>query len=111
MPPPLPQATCTRCGKSIDADDIYCRNCGRRQGAGGTWYYSTAGIVFLALFAIGPFALILIWKSTRMGAVAKKVLTGFIVVYTALTIYYSYQIIILVLAEMTELSEVMSGIR
>ncbi len=46
-----------------------------------------------------------------MGAVAKKVLTGFIVVYTALTIYYSYQIIILVLAEMTELSEVMSGIR
>ena len=46
-----------------------------------------------------------------MGAVAKKVLTGFIVVYATFTIYYSYQIIILVLAEMTELSEVMSGIR
>lgn len=110
MPPPLPQATCVHCSKSIEADDIYCRHCGRRQGVGGAWYYSTAWILFLAFFVIGPFGLILVWKSARMGAVAKKILTALIFVYTAVTAYFFYQIIILVLAEMTELNEVMRGI-
>ena len=70
----------------------------------------TAWILFLAFFVIGPFGLILVWKSARMGAVAKKILTALIFVYTAVTAYFFYQIIILVLAEMTELNEVMRGI-
>lgn len=109
MPPPLAQATCVRCSKSIDADDIYCRHCGRRQGAGDAWYYSTTWIALLAFLAIGPFALILVWKSTRMGAVTKIVLAALIVVYTAVSAYYFYQLIILILAQMAELNEVMSG--
>ena len=109
MPPPLPQVACVRCGKSIDADDVHCRHCGRRQGVGSAWYYSTAWIAFLAFFVIGPFALILVWKSTRMGAVAKKVLTALIVVSTVVSIYYFYQLIILLLAEMVKLNEVMGS--
>lgn len=35
MPPPLLQATCIRCRKSIDADDVYCRHCGGRAGGRG----------------------------------------------------------------------------
>ena len=111
MPPPLPRAACVRCERSIDADDIHCRHCGRRQGAGDAWYYSTAWIAFLAFLVIGPFALILIWKSTRMGAAAKKVLTAFIVLYTVVSIYYFYQLILLILTEMTELNQIMSGFR
>ncbi len=110
MPPPLLQATCIRCRKSIDADDVYCRHCGGRQGAGDDWYYSTAWIAFLAFVAIGPFALILVWKSTRMGAVAKKVLAALIVVYTAVLTYYLYETIVLLLAAMAELNEVMGGL-
>ena len=109
MPPPLPQVACVRCGKSIDADDVHCRHCGWRQGAGDAWYYGTAWIALLAFLVIGPFALILVWKSTRMGAGAKKVLTALIVVSTVVSIYYFYQLIILLLAEMVKLNEVMGG--
>ena len=108
MPPPLAGAICVYCGKNIDTNDTFCRHCGRRQGAGDAWYYSTASIAFLAFFVLGPFALILVWKSTRMGAVAKKVLTALIVVYTGVSIYYFYQMIVLILAQMAELDEVMS---
>lgn len=111
MPPPLAQAACLHCSKSIGADDIYCRHCGRRQGAGDAWYYGTAWIALLAFLLIGPFALILVWKSTRMGAAAKIVLAALIVVYTAVSAYYFYQLIILIFAQMAELNKVMSGIQ
>ncbi|MCH7909337.1 MAG: hypothetical protein IIB38_06940 [Candidatus Hydrogenedentes bacterium] len=109
MPPPIARATCVRCGKGIDVDDIHCRHCGQRQGAGDAWYYNAAWIAFLAFFVIGPFALILVWKSTRMGAVAKIVLAALIVVYAAVSAYYFYQLIILILAELAALNEVMRG--
>lgn len=108
MLPSLPQVTCDYCGKSIDDTDKYCRFCGRRQRVGDAWYYSIAWIAFLAFFVIGPFALILVWKSTRMPAVVKKCLAALIVGYTAVSAYYFYQMMIFLLAEMAELDEVMS---
>lgn len=107
MQSPLVQAACGRCRKSIDADDAYCRHCGARQAAGDNWYYSTAWIAFLAFVVIGPFALILVWKSTRMGVVTKMVMAALIVVYTVVLSYYFYETIILLLAAMAELNEVM----
>lgn len=110
MPPPLVQLTCVRCAKKIDAEDVFCRYCGGRQGGGDSWYYSVLGIAFLAFLVIGPFALVLVWKSTRMGVVAKRVLGGLIVVYSVATAYYFYRLIVLVSAQMRELSEVLGSV-
>ncbi len=107
MQPPLVQTACSRCRKSIDADDAYCRHCGARHAAGDDWYYSTAWIAFLAFVVIGPFALVLVWKSTRMGAVTKKVMTVLIVAYTLVLSYYFYETIILLVETLARLNEVM----
>ena len=109
-PPPLPQSTCVHCGKPIDVgdahcrhcgkrppvsqlvcvhckmpingDDVHCRHCGKRQGPAGAWYFKPVWILVLALLAIGPLALILVWKSPLMEANVKVAMAGFIVVYT-----------------------------
>lgn len=107
LPPPLPGARCVYCHKAIHADDTYCRHCGRRQGAGDAWYYDSLWIAFLAFVAIGPFALILVWKSTRMGPAAKYILATLILIYTAITGYYFYILIAIILEQMADLDEVM----
>jgi hypothetical protein len=92
LPPPLPGTLCAFCHKDIGAENSYCPHCGKRQGSGDAWYYSVVSVAFLAFFVIGPFALPLVWKSSRMGATTKYVLTALILVYAAITAYALYAV-------------------
>lgn len=62
---------CWRCDRAIDATDRYCRACGEGQGAALAWYYRPIWIVLLALTALGPFAVILIWRTPALGRTSK----------------------------------------
>lgn len=62
---------CWRCAHPIDDVDRYCRACGEGQGRFLAWYYRPVWIVLLALTALGPFALILVMRTPRLGAAAK----------------------------------------
>lgn len=108
-PPGAPKG-CLQCGKSIGREDAYCRYCGKRQDGGDAWYYNPAWIVLLAFFVIGPFALILVWKTPQMGAASKRILTVLIVLYTLATFYYFYKMIVLIWAEMAEFNEIVNQI-
>ncbi|MDP7638638.1 MAG: hypothetical protein QGG73_02830, partial [Candidatus Hydrogenedentes bacterium] len=88
LPQSLPDAHCVYCRKAIGAEDAFCRHCGKLQSAGSAWYYEPLWVAILAFLAIGPFALILVWKSTRMGPVTKYILAALILLYTAVTAYF-----------------------
>ncbi len=74
------------------------------------WYYRPAWILALALVAIGPIALILVWKSPQMSRAEKIVMATAIVVYTALTVYFMYKLTALELRYMRQFSDVMRQI-
>lgn len=104
---------CVHCLKAIDAEDTHCRHCGRPQRIGGAWYYSPlwiAAIAFLALGPLAPFALILLWKSTRMGPGAKCILAALILAYTIVTWYYTYIAYAIFLDLYSDFREVLEGI-
>jgi len=75
---------CWDCEKSIEEADAYCRYCGKGQGGHIPWYYHPLGLTFLALFALGPLTLPLIWKSPKLEARGRWVGT---ILLTALTCY------------------------
>ena len=110
LPPPLPGARCLYCRKAVDADDAYCRHCGRLQRGGDAWYYDPVWVAVLAFVAIGPFALILVWKSGRMGPTTKYILATLILIYTAITAYLFYVVIGYYLEWFAEFDEVMKRI-
>ena len=53
--------------------DHYCRGCGEGQGPALAWYYRPLWILVLALTALGPFAIVLIMRTPRLGVGAKWV--------------------------------------
>ena len=73
--PPVPDlnATCWSCGGAVDASDRYCRHCGQGQGAFLAWYYRPLWIALLALTALGPFVLPLVWRTPRLDRTGKWV--------------------------------------
>jgi hypothetical protein len=62
---------CWSCHRALDPDDRYCRRCGQGQGAFVAWYYRPLWIALLAFTALGPFALLLIWRTPRLGTSGK----------------------------------------
>ena len=62
---------CWRCDGAVDSSDRFCRHCGEGQGPALAWYYRPLWIALLALTALGPFAVILIWRTPRLGRSAK----------------------------------------
>lgn len=64
-------ARCWQCDRTIEASDRYCRACGEGQGAALAWYYRPLWIAVLALTALGPFAVVLIMRTPRLGRAAK----------------------------------------
>jgi len=64
---------CWKCDRAIDAEDRFCRGCGEGQGTALTWYYRPIWIALLALTALGPFALLLIWRTPALERTAKWV--------------------------------------
>jgi hypothetical protein len=89
-PPPVPQVHCRRCFKVIDATDGFCRYCGQNQSPSEAWYYHPVWILVLSFAVLGPFALPLVWMSSRMTRKIKWILTAVIVIYTLLVFYYFY---------------------
>lgn len=69
---------CWRCDHPIDAADRYCRRCGQGQGAWLPWYYRPLGILVLALTALGPFVLPLVWRTPRLDRRGRWVATAFV---------------------------------
>jgi hypothetical protein len=62
---------CWHCGRAVDGSDRFCRGCGEGQGAALAWYYRPLWIAVLALTALGPFAVVLIMRTPRLGRAAK----------------------------------------
>lgn len=62
---------CWRCDHAIDPSDRYCRSCGQGQGASLAWYYRPLWIAVLALTALGPFALLLVWRTPQLDRTSK----------------------------------------
>lgn len=109
-PPDIPRSMvtlCKKCGRPIDRHFAYCPYCGYRQQAGHSWYHDPVWIAVLALFVIGPFALPLVWRSSRMSHTAKLIYTAGILVYTAITVYYLFQVIALTWRVFGDLGDVL----
>jgi len=84
---------CVSCGKTIEAVSRFCSHCGKRQATGDAWYYHPVWILLLAFLAIGPFALILVWKSRRMETPVKIVIAVLILIYSVYSGYLLYKVI------------------
>ncbi len=80
---PEPAARCWSCNGPIDDADRYCRHCGQGRGAALAWYYRPFWIVVLALTALGPFVLPLVWRTPRLDRPAKWVATIVVLVVSA----------------------------
>jgi hypothetical protein len=86
--PPVPgRVLCTRCGHTIDSWDNFCRYCGRPTKMSVPWYYEPAWIAILALVAIGPLALPLVWKSPKLTRPVKWIFTLFLGAYAVIVAY------------------------
>jgi hypothetical protein len=57
---------CRYCQRSIEAQDLYCRYCGKGQNTSIPFRYTHAGIIVFTLL-FGPVALPFIWKSPKIG--------------------------------------------
>jgi hypothetical protein len=79
---PKEGGVCWHCRKPAAAEDNFCRFCGK-DVVKFPWYYQHWGIIVLTFFALGPFSLILVWRSPVLSRTARWV-------YTALGIYITY---------------------
>ena len=82
---------CWSCAKPVDAADHYCRHCGQGQGSYVSWYYHPLAIAFLTVFLMGPFSLVLVWKSPGMSSRGRWVATALIL---AFTVYLGYSLVV-----------------
>ena len=98
---------CRKCGRPIDPAFAFCPLCGQRQKQGHAWYYNPVWVVVLALFVLGPFVLPLVWRSAHMDRAAKIALTAGILVYTAITLYYFFQVVTYEFRVIGELNELL----
>lgn len=116
VPPPGPpsqrpaQIRCFGCARPIDARYEFCPHCGRAQGGRDAWYYHPVWILFLALVAIGPLALFLVWKSRKMNRAAKIVMAAAILVYTWIGAYYFYAVFRMELRHLRDFTDIMNQI-
>lgn len=104
-PPALPVSRvtpCLKCRAPIDVVYRFCPYCGYPQKKGDAWYYDPVWILILAFLALGPFALFLVWKSSKMNLVAKIIIAALILVYTGYGAYYFYKVMVLSLAQLRE---------
>ncbi|NIA14998.1 MAG: hypothetical protein GWP08_13070 [Nitrospiraceae bacterium] len=89
----------------------FCPHCGRRLDPGSAWFYHPIWILVLALTVLGPFALFLVWKSSKLSAIGKAVLAIAILVYTGLCVFFTYQIVAMQLEHLSEFNDVMRRIK
>lgn len=95
------KAACWACGSPLDPADKYCRNCGRGQNERAAWYYKPWGIIVLTLFGLGPFSIILVWRSPRLSPAAKAGYTAAILLLTAYAVHRFRQLLALYQSALT----------
>lgn len=83
--------TCWSCGATIDDQDNFCRRCGMGQGSHLPYYYKPFAIVLLTIFALGPFALPLVWKTPRWKKNGKLIASALVLLYTAWLVWTVYR--------------------
>lgn len=84
---------CWACGAPVDAQDSYCRRCGRGQGEHLPWYYKPWGIIAATIFGLGPFSIFLVWRSPRLSPGAKAGYTAGILLVTAYAVHRLRQLL------------------
>ena len=104
---PARVAACFKCGRPVDAAHKFCPHCGQRLEKATPWYYEPVWILVLAFIVIGPLALFLVWKTPKMGRVAKLVVTALIVLYTVYGAYYFYKLTAFEMKQLQELDTIM----
>jgi hypothetical protein len=78
---------CWSCDRPVEVADRYCRYCGQGQGAFLAWYYRPLWIVVLALTALGPFVLPLVWRTPSLGRQGKWLLSLAVVGFSAYIVW------------------------
>jgi len=109
--PAVPAPACRKCGQPVSGAERFCPHCGCRQNPGEAWYYHPVWILVLAFLVLGPFALILVWKSRRTGTIGKTLLAVVILVYTGYCAYYIYRITALEMEFFNKYNNMMRQIR
>ena len=80
---PKAGGACWHCRKPAAAEDNFCRFCGKDL-RGFPWYYQHWGIILLTLVALGPFSVVLVWRSPVLSRRLQWVYT---IALAALTYY------------------------
>ena len=80
---------CWSCAHPLDAADRYCRQCGNGQGRFLQWYYRPVWIMVLAVTALGPLSVFLVWRTPRLGQASRWIAT---VVIMGVTVYLGHQL-------------------
>lgn len=68
-------------------------------------------ILLLAFLVLGPFALVLVWKSPKMGRGVKAVFAAMILLYSALCIYFIYKVGALEYQQLRKIGDTIQQIR
>lgn len=85
MKDPKEGGLCWRCRRPAAEEDDFCRFCGAHLAA-FPWYYRHWGILVLTFLALGPFSVILAWRSPVISKASKWA-------YTALAAWITYSLV------------------
>ncbi|HAH05936.1 MAG TPA: hypothetical protein DCM05_05290 [Elusimicrobia bacterium] len=96
---------CWSCKKALDPQDRYCRFCGMGQGEHVAWYYRPWGIALATLFGLGPFGLILVWRSPKLGTKARWAWTAAVVLAGAFILHGCYTTWLMIRSLMPDLTQ------
>ncbi|MFA6003001.1 MAG: hypothetical protein WC881_02930 [Elusimicrobiota bacterium] len=94
---------CWHCRKPAAPEDNFCRFCGKNL-TGFPWYYQHWGIIACALLALGPFSLILVWRSPLISRPAQWAYTlsiGLLTYYVAMQCYRTWLVLHSVMSGMS----------
>lgn len=83
---------CWSCRGAVDPPDNFCRHCGSGLGENVPWYYEKVWIGVLTVFALGPFALPLVWRSPRFDEKGRWIAGALVAVVGAYQLYACCQI-------------------